>query len=43
LALHVSGDVLAHHQEQLTVFTAFGNIHPMSLPAGVMDELELPF
>ena len=26
-ALHVSGDVFAHHQEHLTVFTASGNIH----------------
>ena len=25
--LHVSGDVFAHHQEHLTVFTAPGNIH----------------
>jgi hypothetical protein len=40
-ALHVLDDVFAHHQEHLTVFTASGNIHPMSLPAGVMDELEL--
>jgi len=26
-AVHVSGDVFAHHQEHLTVFTASGNIH----------------
>jgi hypothetical protein len=26
-ALHVSGDVFAHHQKHLTVFTASGNIH----------------
>ena len=26
-ALHVSGDVFAHHQEHLTVFIASGNIH----------------
>jgi len=26
-ALHVSGDVFAHHQEHLTVFTASGCIH----------------
>jgi len=26
-ALHVSGDVFAHHQEQVTVFTASGNVH----------------
>ena len=37
-ALHVSGDVFAHHQEHLTVFTASGSIHSSSLPAGVMDE-----
>jgi hypothetical protein len=29
-ALHVSGDVLAHHQEHLTVFTISGSIHPNS-------------
>jgi hypothetical protein len=38
-ALHVSGDVLAHHQENLTVFTASGT--PISLPAGDMDEFQL--
>jgi hypothetical protein len=27
-ALHVSGNVFAHHQEHLTVFTASGSIHP---------------
>jgi hypothetical protein len=27
-ALHVSGDVFAHHQEHWTVFTASGSIHP---------------
>jgi len=26
-ALHVSGDVFAHHQEHLTVFTVSGSIH----------------
>ena len=26
-ALHVSGDVFAHHKEQLTLFTASGSIH----------------
>jgi len=39
-ALHISGDVFAHHQEHLTVFTASGNI--MSLPVDVKNELELP-
>jgi len=28
LALHASGDVFAHHQEHLTVFTASDSIHP---------------
>ena len=27
-ALHVSGDVFAHHQEHLTVFTVSGSFHP---------------
>ena len=27
-ALHVSGDVFAHHQEHLTVFTASVSVHP---------------
>jgi hypothetical protein len=27
-ALHVSGDVFAHHQEHLTVFTVSGIVHP---------------
>ena len=26
-ALHVSGDVFAHHQEHLTVFTVSGSVH----------------
>ena len=26
-ALHVSGDVFAHHQEHITVTTASGNVH----------------
>jgi len=25
--LHVSGDVFAHHQEHLTVFTVSGSVH----------------
>ena len=29
-ALHVSGDVCAHHQELLTVFTVSGSTHPHS-------------
>jgi hypothetical protein len=35
-ALHVSGDVFAHLQEQLTVFTASGSVHQC-----VIDGLEL--
>jgi len=27
-ALHVSGDVFAHHQEHLTVFTVSGSVYP---------------
>ena len=27
-ALHISGDVFAHHQEHLTVFTVSGSVHP---------------
>ena len=27
-ALHVSGDVFAHHQEHQTVFTVSGSVHP---------------
>jgi hypothetical protein len=27
VALHVSGDVFAHHQKHMTVFSAFGNVH----------------
>ena len=27
-ALHVSGDVFAHHQENLTVFTVSGSVQP---------------
>jgi len=27
-ALHVSGDVFAHHREHLTAFTVSGSVHP---------------
>jgi hypothetical protein len=27
-AVHISGDVFAHHQEHLTVFAVSGSIHP---------------
>jgi len=30
-ALHVSGDIFAHHQEHLTVFTVSASIHPVHL------------
>ena len=35
-ALHVLGDVFAHHQEHLAVFTVSGNVHASRcrLPAG---------
>jgi len=40
-ALHVSGDVFAHHQEHFTVFTVAGSVHkggsgwcPVETPAG---------
>jgi hypothetical protein len=35
-ALHVSGDVFAHHQEHLTVVTVSGSVQPSCcrLPAG---------
>jgi hypothetical protein len=39
-ALHVSGDVFAHHQEHLTVFTASDNIHQCRCRL-VSDALEL--
>jgi hypothetical protein len=35
-AIHVSGDVFAHHQEHMTVFTVSGSVHPSCcrLPLG---------
>jgi len=27
-ALHVSGDIFAHHQEHFSVFTVSGSVHP---------------
>ena len=32
-ALHVSGNVFAHHQEHLTVFTVSGSVQPGHQPA----------
>ena len=34
-ALHVSGDVFAHHREHLTVFRVSGSVHTKLLPAGL--------
>jgi hypothetical protein len=28
-AVHVSGEVFAHHQEYLTIFTVSGSVHPI--------------
>jgi hypothetical protein len=40
-ALHVSGDIFAHHQEHYNCIYSFWYYSRMWLPAGVMDELEL--
>jgi hypothetical protein len=40
-ALHVSSDIFAQHQEHLNCIYSFWYYSRMSLPAGVMDELEL--
>jgi hypothetical protein len=40
-ALHVSGDVFAHQQEHLTVFTVSGSVHPSCcrlVPAATLGE-----
>jgi hypothetical protein len=42
-ALHVSSDIFAHHQEYRNCIYSFWYYSRMSLPAGVMDELELQF
>jgi len=39
-ALHVSSDIFPHHQEHLNCIYSFWYYSRMSLPAGVMDELE---
>jgi len=39
-AVRVSSDVFAHHQEHLNCIYSFWYYSRMSLPAGVMDELE---
>ena len=38
-ALHVSGDVFAHHQKHLTVFTVSGIVHPSCRPAAGRQQL----
>jgi hypothetical protein len=40
-ALHVSSDIFAHHQEHRNCICSFWYYSRMSLPAGVMDEMEL--
>ena len=39
-ALHVLGDVFAHHQEHLTVFYSFWYNPTILLPTGIMDEMK---
>jgi hypothetical protein len=39
-ALRVSGDVSARHEEHLTIYSIW-YYSPISLPAGVLDELKL--
>jgi len=41
IALQVSGDSPAHHQEQKTVHTASGIVKTILLPAAIVDEMEL--
>jgi len=40
-ALHVSSDIFAHHQEHLKCIYSLWYYSRMSLPAGVMGEMEL--
>jgi hypothetical protein len=42
-ALHVSSDIIAHHQEHLNRIYSFWYYSRVSWPAAVMDELELQF
>jgi len=39
-ALHVSGDVFAHHQEHLTLFTVSGSVHPSAPDDGRKHRLK---
>jgi hypothetical protein len=40
-AVHVLSDIFTHHQEHINCIYSFWYYSRMSLPAGVMDELEL--
>jgi hypothetical protein len=40
-ALHVSSDIFAHHQEYLNCIYSFWYYTRMSLPAGIIGDLEL--
>jgi hypothetical protein len=39
-ALHVSGDVFAHHQEHLTVFTVSGSVHPRRSSSQILIKIK---
>jgi hypothetical protein len=41
IAVHVSGDSSAHHQEHKTVHTASGIVKPILLPPAIVDEMKL--
>jgi hypothetical protein len=41
IALHVSSDIFAHHQEHINCIYSFWYHSQMSLPAGALGELEL--
>jgi hypothetical protein len=40
-ALHFSGGISTHHQEQTAVFTVSGTCQPLLLHAAIVEELEL--
>jgi hypothetical protein len=42
-ALHVSSDIFAHHQERLNCIYSFWFYTRMSLPAGIVGEVEMLF
>ena len=43
LAVHVSSDIFPHHQEHLDCIYSIRYYSPMSLPVGVIDEMELRY